>query len=167
MKRHNRTAGTICCALGFLLLGCAQQQPAPDTRAADEQAIRELEAAWSKAAGEKQLDATVSYYADDAAVFPPNAPIATSKEAIRTAWTQLLAPSISSLGWQTVKVEIARSGDLGYAYGTYEMTVTDSKGNPAKDRGKYVSVWKKQADGSWKSVADIFNSDLPAAPPAM
>ena len=42
------------------------------------------------------------------------------------------------------------------------MTVNDAKGKPVTDRGKYVEAWKKQADGAWKVVEDIYNSDLPA-----
>jgi ketosteroid isomerase-like protein len=39
--------------------------------------------------------------------------------------------------------------------------MNDPKGSPIMDRGKYVAVWKKQADGSWKVAAESFNSDLP------
>ena len=42
-----------------------------------------------------------------------------------------------------------------FAIFTYELAVNDPKGNPVKDHGKYIVVWKKQADGSWKAVADI------------
>jgi ketosteroid isomerase-like protein len=62
-------------------------------------------------------------------------------------------------------VEVARSSDLAYATGTYESSMKDSRGKLVTDHGKYVEVWKKQADGKWKTVADIFNSDLPPAPP--
>ncbi|MBA2471329.1 MAG: hypothetical protein H0V41_03460 [Pseudonocardiales bacterium] len=55
---------------------------------------------------------------------------------------------------------MARSGDLAYSTGTYAFA------NPPIDKGKFVDVWKKQADGSWKAVIDIFNSDLPVTPPA-
>ena len=40
----------------------------------------------------------------------------------------------------------------------------DASGKPMKDHGKYVEIFKKQADGTWKVVADIWNSDLPVAP---
>ncbi|MCH7688187.1 MAG: DUF4440 domain-containing protein [Planctomycetes bacterium] len=60
------------------------------------------------------------------------------------------------------KVEVARSDDIGYVLGTYEATMNDPKGNPRTDKGKYIEIWKKQADGSWKGAADILNSDLPA-----
>lgn len=61
-------------------------------------------------------------------------------------------------------MEVAKSGDIGYTQGTYEMTVNDAKGNPNTDRGKYLSIWKKQADGAWRCIVDTFNSDLPPAP---
>ena len=50
--------------------------------------------------------------------------------------------------------------------GTYEETMTDANGKPVKDRGKYIEIFKKQADRTWKVVADIWNSDLPASAPA-
>ena len=56
--------------------------------------------------------------------------------------------------------------DLAYVSGSYELTENDASGKPMTDKGKYLEVWKKQANGSWKCVADIFNSDLPPAAPA-
>ena len=167
MKKSCRIAiRAACYGLALFAFGCAQQQSAPDTRAADEAAIREADTAWSKVAAAKQLDAMVAYYADDTSALWPNQPILTGKEAIRKAWEPMLQSPGFSLSFQPVKVEAARSGDLGYSQGTYELTMNDPKGNPVMDRGKYVVVWKKQADGSWKALADIFNSDLPpAAPP--
>jgi ketosteroid isomerase-like protein len=65
-----------------------------------------------------------------------------------------------AFSFQGDKVEV--SGDLAYTQGTYSMTMTDPEGIPATDKGKYLAVWKKQADGGWKVIEDIFNSDLPA-----
>ncbi len=130
-------------------------------RATDEQAIRQTDIDWSKAAAAKDLERTVSYYAGDGSLLPPNAPIATGKEAIRGVWKTLMDSPGFAVSWQPTKVEVSRSGELGYATGTYELTVHGPKGQPATDRGKYVAVFKKQPDGSWKAVADMFNSDLP------
>jgi ketosteroid isomerase-like protein len=150
-----------------LVLGCAPQEPpaAPDNRAADEAAIRKADMDWANAAQSKQLDAWVAYYSDDAMVLPANEKLATGKEAIRKTIGDLLGAPGFSVKWQTAKVEVARSGDIGYSQGTYELTMNDPKGNPVTDYGKYVEVWKKQPDGSWKCAVDIFNSDLPPAPP--
>ena len=129
-----------------------------------EQALRDLNEQWSKAAAAKDLDKTVSYYADGATVMPPNGPSATTKDAIRSAWKDMLTDA--SISWKTTKVEVAQSGDLGYTSGTYEVSLNDPTGKPVNDHGKYLEVWKKQADGSWKCVMDIWNSDLPATAPA-
>lgn len=153
-----------CIALLLMAVSCTQQAPA-DTRAADEAKIKELDAQWSKTAMANDLDGTVSYYADDAYLLAPNAPIASGKPAIRAVWSALLSPEVS-VSWQASKVEVARSGDLAYVIGTYQVTAKDPKSKMAPDKGKLVEVWKKQADGSWKTVADIFNSDLPVAAPA-
>lgn len=154
-----------CIALLSFALACQTQAP-PDTRAADESALRELDTQWSKAAEAKNVDKTVSYYSEDAIVLPANAPIATTKEAIRKVWKDLLTSPGSATSWKATRVEVARSGDLGYVSGTYELTMNDASGKPFTDRGKFVEVWKKQAGGAWKCVADIWNSDLPApAPP--
>ena len=157
-----------CVALILLASSCGEKTP-PDTRAADESAIRNLDAQWSKAAAAKDVDGTVSYYSDDASLLGPNAPIASDKQGIRAAWASLLGGD-SSLSWQANKVEVSRSGDLAYVQGVYQMTSKDARGKPTSDTGKFVEVWKRQADGKWKTVADIFNSDMPVvqapAPPA-
>lgn len=117
----------------------------------------------SAAAGAKNLDKVVSYYADDAAVFAPNAAAATTKEAIRSAWKDVLAPAGASSGWKATRVEVAKSGDLAYTSGTYDGTMIGADGKPAKDSGNYLTVWKKQADGTWKILVDTWATDLPAA----
>ena len=150
-------------SLFSFLLVCAGS--AADTKNI-EQALRDLDAQWSAAAGGKDLEKTISFYSEDAIVLPTNAPAATTKEAIRNTWKDLLASPGLAISWKTTKVEIARSGDLAYTTGTYELTMNDASGKPVSDHGKYVEVWKKQADGKWKVVADIWNSDLPTSAPA-
>jgi ketosteroid isomerase-like protein len=147
-------------ALVLFASGCGQQTP-KGTRAANESAIRDLDAQWSKTAATKDVDATVSFYSDDASLLAPHAPIASDKQSIHAAWASLLGPD-TSLNWQASKVDAARSGDLAYVVGVYQMTTKGPQGQPVTDHGKFVEVWKRQTDGNWKTVADIFNSDLPA-----
>jgi uncharacterized protein (TIGR02246 family) len=155
--------GCVCLALLLVASGCGQATP-KDTRAADETAIRSRDAEWANAAASKDVDATVSYYTDDASLLPPNAAIASDKQSIRAAWSSMLGPD-TSLTWQATKVDVARSGDLAYIVGVYQMTTNAPGSKPLADRGKFVEVWKKQADGSWKTAVDIFNSDLPVPTP--
>jgi ketosteroid isomerase-like protein len=136
---------------------------AADTKAI-EQTLRELDSQWADAASAKDVDNVVLFYSEDAVVMPPNAASATTKEAIRALWKDLLTDA--KISWKTKKVEVAQSGDLAFLSGTYEVTLNDPSGKTVNDRGKYLEVWKKQADGTWKCVADAWNSDLPASPSA-
>ncbi len=160
MKTKFVAAGCIA----WLSLTIVCPAPAADTKI--EQALRDLDAQWSKDAEAKDVDKTVSYYAEAAMVMPPNASAATTKEAIRSAWKEMLTTPGAAINWKATKVEVAKSGDLAYVSGTYEETMTDASGKPVKDRGKYVEIFKKQTDGTWKVVADIWNSDLPAPAPS-
>jgi uncharacterized protein (TIGR02246 family) len=124
----------------------------------DEQTIRKLDTEWSAAAQSKDNAKTLSYYAEDASAFPFNAPIATGKEQIQKVWTGLMAMPGFSLRFAPTKIEVAKSGDLAYDVGTFELKVNDANGKLTTEMGKYVVVWKKQADKQWKVVADIFNT---------
>jgi len=135
-----------------------------DSGAADAAAIRALDEQWSATAAKNDVDGTVAFYADDAVLLPGNAPIARDRKSIRESWAGLLGPN-TVVSWKVSKVEVAKSGDIGYLYGTYSLTIRDPKGGaPVSDTGKLVEIWKKQADGKWKCVVDTYNSDLPAAP---
>jgi ketosteroid isomerase-like protein len=127
---------------------------------ADEKAVRDADEAWSKVAGAKDLDKTVSYYADDAIVLPPNEAMVTTKDGIRNLWKGFL-DSLSTISWNTTRVEVSKSGDMAVTTGTYEMTMKDG----TKDHGKYCEVWEKKG-GTWKVATDMFSSDLPATPAA-
>jgi uncharacterized protein (TIGR02246 family) len=132
----------------------AQPAAAVDNRAADEAAIRAADAAWSKAAGDKDPVRTASFYADNAVLMAPGAPAATGKDAIQKAFAGMMASPVFALSFAPTKVEISKAGDLAYDIGDYSLTVPDAKGKPQTVKAKYVVVWGKQADGSWKALVD-------------
>lgn len=90
-----------------------------------------------------------------------NASIAEGKEAISKLIAGFFALPDLKISWHVDRADVARSGNLGYTSGAYEMTFKDATGKPLSDRGKYVTVWKKKKEGTWKVLLDIFNSDLP------
>jgi ketosteroid isomerase-like protein len=149
--------GLISAAVTLSGVAIAQQ---PVTT--DEALIRKADEDWARAAQTKQVAAWVAFYAADAVVLPPNDKTTSDKESIEKAVGDLLTLQDLTIGWQPAKVEVARSGDLAYARGTYDLTFKDAKGNPVKDHGKYLEVWKKQPDGGWKCIVDTWNSDLPS-----
>ena len=125
----------------------------------DEDAIRKLDAGWSAAAQSKDVEKSVGVYAEDAVFLPNGASIATGKTQIRDSWSHLMALPGVELKFAPTNIEVAKSKDMAYDVGTYQLKVNDPQGNPATQIGKYVVVWKKQADKQWKVVADIFNPD--------
>jgi ketosteroid isomerase-like protein len=110
------------------------------------------------------VDDWVAFYSDDAVILPPNDKKASTKEEVRKGIGELLALPGLALSWVPNKVDVAQSGELAYTQGSYQLTTTDAKGKPSTDRGKTLEIWKKQADGAWKCVTDMWSSDLPAKP---
>lgn len=154
------SAPFVLIAFAFLASSCASL-PVSDTRTADEAAIRVLDEQWSAIAAKNDLEGTLAFYSDDAVLLPPNSPMAADKKSIRESWAGLLGPN-TSLTWKASKIEVAKSGEMGYLYGTYQLSIKDPKGGPTmNDTGKIVEVWKKLSDGKWKCIVDTYNSDIP------
>jgi ketosteroid isomerase-like protein len=127
-------------------------------------AVKNTDAKWSKAAQAHDLTTLFTFYADDATVLPANAELLTNKPSVQKYWTEQLTPGVD-VSWTPMYVEVAASGDMAYDLGSYTITTkpVKGKGQASSDHGKYMAVWKKQADGSWKAEADTWNSDLPVA----
>jgi ketosteroid isomerase-like protein len=119
------------------------------------------EAAWLKAYQAKDAAAAAGFYAPEGAMLTPNRPLITGKAAL----TKFIAKSFTlqdyDITWHAKKAEVARSGELGYTSGSYEMSFRQARGKFFFDKGKYLMVWRKQSDGTWKVLFDISNSDLP------
>ena len=158
------TRRMVVAVLILLTGGCAPAAP-PDTRAQDEAAIAALEVSWSASLQAKDAAKFLSYYAPDAVVMPPNEPTLTTPDAIQKSFNQFLAMPGLNMSFKSSGLSVAKSGDMAYSYGTYNLTATGPDGKPMQDKGKYATVWKKHGDGSWKCVVDIFNTDTPMAPP--
>ena len=152
--------------LGSLVAGC---QPASetvseaDTTALDEVAIRELVASFDPAVLTEDIDAMMSRYSENSMRIPPNAPTAVGLAAIRELFIQ---------GWEASDLDVANElrdlhvvGDFAFARGTDTSRVTPADGSePFDDVGNWSSAWQRQSDGSWKTLWDIWNSDLPPRP---
>jgi uncharacterized protein (TIGR02246 family) len=136
-----------------------------DNQEPDVKPIRELEDKAREDAKAKDLDRYVSSYADDAVLLWPGAPMVTGRAAIREFMRVFLSMPDFSLSFVTAQVKVSRAGDFAYTYGTNKVTLVDPNGKKMKDSGKYLTVYRKQSDGTWKVVADMGNSDLPAPVP--
>lgn len=156
--------------IGFVLLalltitagGCAKKVDLDAARTA----IRTADAEWAKATAAKDEAGFMALVATDGHILPPNEPAVSGTNAIRQWFSGMSAMPGFSVSWKPTLVEVATSGDMGYTVGAYELTMQDPYGATINDHGKYVTVWKKQADGSWKVAVDTFNSDVPLPVPA-
>jgi ketosteroid isomerase-like protein len=150
----------------FVLLfaeGCLRvQQVAPGSHEADIKALREAEIAEEQAWSSKDIEKALSFNADSITYMSPNMPVIIGKENLRAYMKPVVADPAFTCQYQIANVDVSQSGDLGFTQGTYTCTMTDPKsGKLTSDRGKWLTVRKKQPEGSWKIVQDIFNSDLP------
>src|ERR1700730_2900678 len=160
MSRHS----SIFFGLGFLILTGCSQSPVSDSREADARALREGEvAAFVKDWGGKDVDRIAAHYTNDGNLIVPNSPMMTGKDAIGKGMKDALADPNWSLALQPVQVEVSRGGDLGYTRGAYVLTATDPASKKAvTEKGRFVAIFRKEADGSWKAVQDINNAEAPA-----
>jgi uncharacterized protein (TIGR02246 family) len=160
----------FCTATAFALtLTACNTTPAtpPNTHDADVKAIQDNETQWNADWASKDAAKIAAHDADDAVLMVPGGPSTSGKDAIQKSLAGMVADPALSLKFQASKVDTATSGDLAYTQGTYTLTMTDpTTKKVVNDHGSYVTTYRKQADGSWKAVADIADSETPPAMPA-
>jgi uncharacterized protein (TIGR02246 family) len=122
-----------------LILAAAAGAQGKDTKSSSaEKAIRDLDTAWSQAAQSKDLEKMVSYYADDASALPFNAPIATGKDLIRQLWSALMAKPGFSLTFAPTRITVAKSNDLAYEAGTFELKMNEAAEGRLEGRVRHL-----------------------------
>ena len=140
-------------AAALALSACSR---APDQEAA-RAAIRDADIAFAAATLARGVDGWVGYFADSGMQVVPGRNV-VGKAAIR----QLMAPSLGdtsrTLTWHPTSAEVSASGDLGYTVGRWERAHR-IKDSTVTTRGSYVTIWRKQPDGSWKVALDVGNPD--------
>ena len=144
----------------LVMFGCAPQVDVAAEQAAIEQATSDWLAATNKP-GEEGADGYASFVTEDAVLLPPNIERVDGRDGVRAWVLSYTAAEDFSVTWEASSVEVSATGDLAYSTGTFEFSLKDAEGNAVSDKGKFVDIWKKQTDGSWKVVIGTFNSDLP------
>jgi ketosteroid isomerase-like protein len=124
--------------------------------------LRSADAAWLKAYRAKDGPKAAGFYDEQGAMLVPNAPMLRGKNRISRFIAKSFTIRDYRIWWRCNKAEVACSGELGYTSGVYRMSFRKGPGKVLRDRGKYLMVWRKQKDGSWKVLFDMSNSDLPA-----
>jgi ketosteroid isomerase-like protein len=81
--------------------------------------------------------------------------IVRGQDAIRDLMTPAFTNPTYSLSWEPEFAEISLAGDLGYTIGRYESWAVAQSGDTLTSTGRYVTIWRKDAEGEWKAVLDI------------
>jgi len=152
---------SLCC---LVLASCSA--PAPDMTKAREEVGALLEKS-EKDMMAGTFDSTMAMYTDDAMSLPNNGPLLKGKAAIKSYYAQMMTMGMKFTSVDFTSVDIAAGGPYVYDVGTYVMTF-EMPGMPSfTDKGKYITVYERAADGSLKVKAETWNTDteMPMGPP--
>lgn len=146
----------------FPLVELAACAPGEIDVAAEEAAVRRADRAIVAAGNAHDIEGLLDVFADDARMLPPNAPPVVGKDAIRELAGALVSPDFQ-VKHDLDEVVVSRGGDLAYVSYSYELTFTGPEGAPVTETGKDISIYRKNAGGSWKLAIDMWSSNEPAA----
>ncbi len=121
--------------------------------------IRTVGDQWARHWNAGELDKLIEAYAEDAVYMPPHHAAVHGRQAIHEYLHGPMKHGVTDLVYEVTFIR--HSGDLAYDVGRYTMNVPQKEGGKRQDRGKYLTVWKRQSTGAWKIVADAWSSDLP------
>ena len=147
----------VAAVLLVVLAGAWRSSLRADAPKATAETMKQMEGEFMKAALEHGSAGYMSYYADTAVELPNGADAIVGKADIAKGMG-FLDDKNNRLTWAPVGADISASGDLGYTWGNFAFSAKDKDGKETVDHGKYMSIWKKQSDGSWKVAVDMGNA---------
>jgi uncharacterized protein (TIGR02246 family) len=145
-------------SISFILLIVACNNSTVDTKAEGDK-LMQVSRDWSKAAQTDSIDKILSYWADDAVVMLPGDDVIKGKQAIREMVEGSSKIPGFKISWVPISASVSKSGDMAYLIENNQVSTTDSTGKTITQYNKAVTIWRKEADGSWKNVVDIFNAN--------
>ena len=162
MPLHSRSQ-VVAAVACLTLAACATQQAsqAGSARAATLRTqIERNTAQFVESFNRGDIAAVVAMYDTGAVVLAPNAPVMRGRQNIEQLWNGARQQGFKRLSLTVQSVE--QLGDHAIDLGIYELVIQPPGQSEMTDRGKYMVLWKRQADGSWKLYRDMFNSSMPA-----
>lgn len=160
MIRKSRTMPTVALACLLAALAGCGSAPGDDRREAER--LMQTSRDWAKVASSGDVDAVVNYFAEDAVLISSDQAPVRGRAALRAHLGQTLKLPGFRISWEPLEAHV--SGDMGYMLERTTLTMTGPQGAPVTQQLQAVTVWRKQADGSWKNVVDMSAPAAPAAP---
>jgi uncharacterized protein (TIGR02246 family) len=162
MRSHSRSPSLALLA-SLALCACAAQQPStsPTRRGADgvRGQIEQAAARFSDAFNRGDAPALAAMYDTGGVVLAPNAPPMHGRQNIEAFWAGARQQGFRTLSLAVDSVEPI--GNHAIELGRYSLVIQPPGQAEMTDRGKYMVLWKRQADGSWKLYRDMFNTSMP------
>ena len=154
MRRALTTAAAAAFVTMLAVPGLALPALAADTDA--KAAIEDQNAAFEKAFNSGDADKVASFYAEDAALFPPDSARVDGRDAIGEFWSGAIEGGLSDLDLKAV--EVHQTGDMAVEVGTLTLSAPAAQGEGRSDlAGKYLVLWQRGQDGTWQLYRDIWN----------
>lgn len=148
MKKAISLAAALVATLG---IGACAKSGADTDRIADTIKLQDVQ--WSKDYAAKDVNGIEGHYASDG-VFAAPGFIATTDVERRHILSTLMSDPNFKQTFSPDRVDVAKSGDFAVSRGHFAMTMTDTKTNAVQEiPGSYLTVYRKEADGSWKASA--------------
>ncbi len=144
----------LSATIGFAACACAGGANSVD----NQEQIMEADLAFGRATAEMGVDGWVSYFADNGIQFQGGG-IVSGHASIRAMMEPAFADSTYTLTWEPVLAEVSESGDLGYTVGRFESRRVGADGEPVVGAGSYVTIWRRDTDGTWKVALAVANPD--------
>ena len=123
--------------------------------------LLELEGRFSQETTEGGGKAFATWFADDAVTLSNGKPAVLGRGAI--AQTANWDPKTYQLSWVAQGAQMGPSNDMGFTWGRYEGHASDRNGKPIVTSGRYITIWKKLPDGSWKVAMDASADEPPSS----
>lgn len=143
-----------------LAFGWVLAQNGAGNLSADQAAIQHMLDRYTATIDAGNVDAWMALWAPGGVQMPPDTAMRSGLDAIRAGMAPALTQNKDAIHIHTLEITVV--GDLGYARGVYTLDVTPRDGGAsAHVDGKFLTVFRRQPDGSWKIYRDIFNSNVP------
>lgn len=130
---------------------------APTAVSADVQFLFDLEAKFQQATIAGGGSAFASFFADDAVTISNKQDVKRGR--VNIVSTAKWSPADYQLTWTPQGGQMGPAGDMGFTWGHYVGRSKDKDGKPVTESGRYMTIWKRQADGTWKVAMDASNEE--------
>jgi ketosteroid isomerase-like protein len=158
MTLRNASVGWAIGAVVLAIASTGAQTPGDLQAAADQ--ILKSDAAFAQSVADKNREKFLSFIADVTTFNGGTANELHSRDAVMKAWSDFFTPDGPTLSWTPLNGQVVGAGDVGYTTGRSVYRQKGADGRITERRGQYITVWRKQPDGSWKVVFDT-GSTLP------